>query len=101
MPSFLTATDRPIHQPLVDAPDTVPSWPGFADTVAIGPGSGDPIGDDQCQRISDWGALDESAAVEGGRYRRPAAAPSETSVLRLLLWPLVFVGLIAALAALA
>lgn len=80
-------------------PTTVTRWPEFPDTVAIGPGSGDPIGDDQCQRSSDWGGLDE-CAQEGGIYRDPVDAPSETSVLRLLLWPLCLIGCIAAAAVL-
>lgn len=82
-----------------DVSDTVPVWPPFADTVATGPGGGDPVGDDQCQRTSDWGGLDE-CAQEGGIYREPVAAPSETSVLKLLLWPLGLIGCIAAAAAL-
>lgn len=75
-------------------------WPAWADTEATGSGSADAVGDDQAERASGWGALDESAAVEGGTHREPAGAPSESSVLRLLLWPLGVVACFAALAVL-
>lgn len=83
-----------------DAHDTVPGWPEFVDTMATGPGSADALGDDQAERSSNWGALDESAAVEGGMHRRPAAAETETSLLRLLLWPLAVIVAAATVAAL-
>ncbi len=79
-----------------DASDTVPVWPPFADTVATGPGGGDPVGDDQCQRTSDWGGLDE-CAQEGGIYREPVAAiGSGSESLRLLAYAVTLVGAIAA-----
>lgn len=76
------------------------AWPPFPDTVATGCGSADAIGDDQAERSSGWGALDECSAVEGGQHREPGPAPSESSVLRLLLWPLAVVAAFAALAVL-
>lgn len=74
------------------------AWPPFPDTVATGRGSADAIGDDQAERASGWGALDECAAVEGGQHREPVPAPSESSVLPLLLWPLAVISAIALLA---
>ena len=71
----------------------------FVDTVATDYGSADALGDDQAERHSAWGAIDECAAPEGGRYRKPSrtgeAAPG---LLAVLLWPLVIVGLLALVA---
>lgn len=83
-----------------DAPDTLPTWPEFADTVATGQGSADALGDDQAERTSNWGALDETSAIEGGIWRRPAPAETERSLLRLLLWPVVAIAAAACFAAL-
>lgn len=84
-----------------DQRDTVPAWPEFTDTVATGQGSADALGDDQAERASsNWGALDETAAVEGGIYRRPVPAETERSLLRLLLWPVVVIAAAACFAAL-
>lgn len=76
-------------------------WPPFADTVAMH-GSADAIGDDQAERSSGWGALDECAAPEGGMHREPVdtAESSLLRLLRLLLWPVVAVASVAAVAAL-
>lgn len=71
----------------------------FADTIATGPGSADALGDDQAQRHSGWGALDESAAVEGGVHREPSRTFSEApGLLASLLWPLAVVAAVAAVA---
>ena len=69
----------------------------FVDTIATGPGSADALGDDQAERHSAWGAIDESAAPEGGRHREPSRTESDApGLLASLLWPL---GVVAAIAA--
>ncbi|MDT7835000.1 hypothetical protein [Aquabacterium sp. OR-4] len=83
-----------------DHRDGAPEWPEFIDTVATGQGGADALGDDQAERSSNWGALDETAAVEGGIYRRPVPAETERSLLRLLLWPVVVIAAAACFAAL-
>lgn len=44
--------------------------PGFVDTVSTDFGSADPLGDDQAERTSAWGALQE-CAPEGGKHAEP------------------------------
>lgn len=71
----------------------------WADTIATDYGSADALGDDQAERHSAWGAIDESAAPEGGRHREPSRAVSDApGLLASLLWPLGVVGAIAAAA---
>lgn len=72
-------------------------WP---DTIATDFGSADAVGDDQAERHSNWGALQE-CAVEGGRHHEPSNATrnKKPSVLPWLLWPLGAVSAIAAVAA--
>lgn len=71
----------------------------FADTIATGHGSADALGDDQAQRHSGWGALDESAAVDGGKHREPTGTFEELpGLLRSLLWPLAVVAAVAVVA---
>lgn len=73
----------------------------WADTVATDYGSADALGDDQAQRHSAWGAIDESAAPEGGRHRGPSRTVSEgPGLLAVLLWAVVAVAAVAAFAAL-
>jgi len=69
-------------------------WP---DTIATDYGGADALGDDQAQRHSAWGAIDECAAPEGGKHREPSRTVSEgPGLLASLLWPL---GVVAAIAA--
>jgi len=71
-------------------------WP---DTIATDFGSADAVGDDQAQRHSGWGALDETAAVEGGMHREPSRTFSEApGLLASLLWPLAVVAVVATVA---
>ena len=72
-------------------------WP---DTIATNWGSADAVGDDQAERSSTWGAIDESAAPEGGRHREPSKAVRDegTGLLASLLWPLSVVAVIASAA---
>jgi len=70
----------------------------FVDTIATGPGSADALGDDQAERHSAWGAIDETA-VEGGVHREPGGTFCELpSLLASLLWPLAAVSAVALLA---
>jgi len=69
----------------------------WADTIATDYGSADALGDDQAQRHSAWGAVDECAAPEGGKHREPSRTVSEgPGLLASLLWPL---GVVAAITA--
>lgn len=71
-------------------------WP---DTIATNWGSADAVGDDQAERSSNWGAIDESAAPEGGRHREPSKTTQAGSgLLASLLWPLGVVLAIASAA---
>ena len=71
------------------------------DTVATDYGSADALGDDQAQRHSAWGAIDESAAPEGGRHREPSRTMRDApGLLASLLWPLGVVASVAAVVAL-
>jgi hypothetical protein len=74
-------------------------WP---DTIATNWGSADAVGDDQAERGSNWGAIDESAAPEGGRHREPSKAVRDEGkgLLASLLWPLALVAAVAGVAAL-
>lgn len=72
-------------------------WP---DTIATNWGSADAVGDDQAERSSNWGALDECAAPEGGQYREPTkSADPGPGLLAVLLLAVVAVACIAGLAA--
>ena len=69
----------------------------WADTIATDYGSADALGDDQAQRHSAWGAVDECAAPEGGKHREPSrTVGAGPGLLASLLWPL---GVVAAIAA--
>lgn len=72
-------------------------WP---DTIATNWGSADAVGDDQAERSSNWGAIDETAAPEGGRHREPSKAVRDdgSGLLASLLWPLGVVLAIASAA---
>jgi len=72
-------------------------WP---DTIATNWGSADVVGDDQAERSSNWGAIDETAAPEGGRHREPSKAVRDdgSGLLASLLWPLGVVLAIASAA---
>lgn len=71
----------------------------FVDTMPTDYGSADALGDDQAERHSAWGAIDESAAPEGGRHREPSRTESDApGLLASLLWPLGVVSAIAAAA---
>ena len=73
----------------------------WADTIATDYGSADALGDDQAQRHSAWGAVDESAAPEGGKHREPSKTMRDApGLLAVLLWALVAVAAVAAFAAL-
>ena len=70
----------------------------FVDTMPTDYGSADALGDDQAERHSAWGAIDETA-VEGGVHREPGGTFCELpSLLASLLWPLGVVSAIAAAA---
>lgn len=92
MPLHLVATDRPIRPSPAGCDQqgrhkTRPAyaWPArratlsgghgteqWPDTIATGPGSADPLGDDQAERHSGWGMFSDSAAPEGGKHREPS-----------------------------
>lgn len=75
--------------------DRFEQWP---DTIATNWGSADAIGDDQAERSSSWGAIDETAAPEGGVHREPGRAKrsSTPSAGRLLAISVLCVAAIAA-----
>lgn len=62
-------------------------------------GSADPLGDDQAERTSAWGALEE-CAPEGGKFYEPGATcrGDEAGVLAWLAWPLAVIFTLACLA---
>lgn len=55
------------------------------DTVATNFGSADALGDDQAERHSGWGALQE-CAVEGGRHREPTSTFKPSLWARFVRW---------------
>ena len=57
-------------------------------------GCADPIGDDQAERCSAWGALDECAAVEGGVFAGPAPSVRSKSRPVLIVCAAVFAAAI-------
>lgn len=72
------------------------NWP---DTMPTDYGSADALGDDQADRHSAWGAIDECAAPEGGRFRQPSHTVSDApGLIASLMWPLGAVAAIAAAA---
>lgn len=56
----------------------------FEDTVPTAPGAFDPLGDDQAERHSGWGALSECAAAESGAHHD--AAPTTSLSLMQRIW---------------
>lgn len=73
----------------------------WRDTVPTDYGSADALGDDQAERHSAWGAIDESAAPAGGKHREPSRTMRDApGLLASLLWPLGVVASVAAAVAL-
>lgn len=68
-PQAGTLTGAPLEEARRTRPAAVGQWP---DTIATGPGSADPLGDDQAERHSGWGMFSDSAAPEGGKHREPS-----------------------------